>query len=191
MKKHMSTERPYKSSSDSKKLHLNESKEVLDGVMIKDEDIKAAFEFFDAKNSGQITASTFKERLEALTKKMTRQEMKSIFDGKDYITIHDVKELLQGNNLSIDPYKEAFSILDPTLSGYISEERLMKIFSSFGFGDLSDEEIQLLITTGDADRDGKIGLSDFRLLGITHDQGDPEHISEGKAMTERSKSEEA
>ena len=139
----------------------------INGIRISDEDIKVAFEFLDVKGTGKVTCENLKERFEVLTKKMTKKEIRTILGGKDSITIQSIKDVLKDNKLSIDPYTEAFSILDPTGKGFISEERLKKIFGNLGFGDLSEEEIQLLIATGDADKDGKIGLSDFVLLGTS------------------------
>jgi Ca2+-binding EF-hand superfamily protein len=135
---------------------------------ISEEDIEVAFKFFDVKGSGKITCTNLRERFEALTKKITKKELKSILDGKDSITMQEMKDVLkESGDLSIDPYVEAFSILDPTGKGFISEDRLKKIFANLGYGNLSDEELQLLITTGDADKDGQIGLSDFGLLGTS------------------------
>ena len=95
---------------------------------------------------------------------MTKKEIRSIFDGNDIITVQEVKELLADCDVSIDPVQEVFKMLDPTGLNYIAEERLKKIFSNLGYGDLTDEELRLLIQTGDNDGDGKIGLEDFRLL---------------------------
>ena len=141
------------------------------GILISDDEIKAAFDFFDIKGSGKVTVSNLKERLEALTKKVTKIEIRSILDGKDYITLQDIKDIVKDNDVSIDPFKEAFAILDPTGKGFISEERLKKIFSNLGYGELTEEELQLLISTGDADKDGQIGLSDFMALGISRNSG--------------------
>lgn len=137
------------------------------GILITDEEIKAAFDFFDVKGTGKITGFQLKDRFEALTKKITKKEISSILDGKDYVTMQEIKELVKDNQLSIDAYKEAFSVLDPTGKGYISEERLKKMFYNLGYGELSEEELQLLISTGDQDKDGQIGLSDFTLLGTS------------------------
>lgn len=153
------------------------------GVLIPDEDIKAAFEFFDAKGTGKITSSNLKERFEALTKKITKKEIKTILDGKDFITMQEIKDVLKNNELEIDPYEEAFSVLDPTGKGFISEERLRKMFYNLGYGDLSEEELQLLITTGDADKDGRIGLSDFTSLGISSDQSANNSEDKKKLLT--------
>jgi Ca2+-binding EF-hand superfamily protein len=132
---------------------------------LSDEDIALAFNFFNNNESStKISAKQVQEKLEALNKKMTKKEIRSIFDGKDIITVQEVKELLADSDVSIDPVQEVFKMLDPTGLNYIAEERLKKIFSNLGYGDLTDEELRLLIQTGDNDGDGKIGLEDFRLL---------------------------
>ena len=136
------------------------------GVLFKDEDLVTAFNFFDVKGNGKISGADLKERFEALTKKTSKKEIKIMLDGKESITLQEIRDLLKDNELTMDPYTEAFAILDPT-GNAVSEERLKKIFSNLGYGDLSDEELQLLIRTGDADGDGKIGLSDFKLLGTS------------------------
>lgn len=46
------------------------------------------------------------------------------------------------------------------------------MFQSLGFGEISDEDLQILVETADSDKDGKISLSDFR--GMLSTSGDPE-----------------
>ncbi len=121
------------------------------GIFISDEDMKAAFDFFDAKGTGKISCVDLRERMQSFTKKMTKKEIKTFFGSKEFITLQEIKDIVKDNELSIDPYTEAFSILDPTSEGFIPEERLKKIFMNLGFGDLNEEELQLLISTGDAD----------------------------------------
>ena len=36
------------------------------------------------------------------------------------------------------------------------------MFKVFGFGDLSSEELDVLVSAGDIDQDGKISMEDFR-----------------------------
>mmetsp|Transcript_102486 Transcript_102486/g.293418 ORF Transcript_102486/g.293418 Transcript_102486/m.293418 type:complete len:103 (-) Transcript_102486:107-415(-) len=36
------------------------------------------------------------------------------------------------------------------------------MFQNLGFGEVTDEDLQILVETGDVDQDGKISLSDFR-----------------------------
>ena len=132
---------------------------------LSDEDILLAFNFFNNnESSSKISAKQVQEKLEALNKKMTKRELRSIFDGKDSITIQEIQELLADNKITTDPVREVFKILDPTGLNYIAEERLKKIFSNLGYGDLNDEELRLLVRTGDSDGDGRIGLEDFRQL---------------------------
>jgi len=41
---------------------------------------------------------------------------------------------------------------------------VQEFFQSLGFGEISEEDTRLIQEMGDADRDGKIGLEDFRLM---------------------------
>ena len=141
------------------------------GVEVKDEDIEMAFEFF-GHDSGTITAQALKSAFLALNKTLTKKELKTIFDGKDSITIQEVKDLLKENTIVMDPIIEAFNILDPTNNGFIGEERLKKIFSNLGYGELTEEELVLLVETGGG-RDGKLGLEDFRKLVRPDNHGSP------------------
>ncbi len=135
-----------------------------------DEDIELAFKFFGAtegdKDGGarKITAKSMKEMMAALNKKMTKSELKVVFDGCDSITMDEVKRLLRHQSLVDDPIPEAFAILDPSNVGYIDAERMRKVFANLGFGELSDEELILLMESADFDGDGKISLDDFRKL---------------------------
>lgn len=141
-----------RNKSQSKSLVDSVTRNSKGGILVSDEDLKAAFDFFDVKGSGKITGHDIRDKMQALTKKLTKKEIKTILDTKESITMQEIKEIVKDNELSIDPYTEAFSVLDPTGKGFISEERLKKIFLNLGYGDLSEEELQLLISTGDADK---------------------------------------
>ena len=150
----------FRNKGQSKSLVDSITRNSKGGILVSDEVLKAAFDFFDVKGSGKITAHDIRDKMQALTKKMTKKEIKTILDTKESITMQEIKEIVKDNELSIDPYMEAFSVLDPTGKGFISEERLKKIFLNLGFGDLSEEELQLLISTGDSDK----GKGKFCLL---------------------------
>jgi Ca2+-binding EF-hand superfamily protein len=135
------------------------------GIQVKDEDLSLAFEFFNGDiNTTSLSRATLKNTCLLLNKNFTAKELKIMFDGKDAITMQQVKDLLQDNRIVTDPIFEAFSVLDPTNIGYIEEDRLRKIFANFGLSDLSDEELLLLIAQADFDKDGKLGIDDFRRL---------------------------
>jgi len=142
----------------------NDTKNTEDhGVEVKDEDIELAFEFFGQKD-GNITPSSLRSVFLALNKKLTTKELKTIFDGKNSMSIQEVKFFLKDYTIEMDPVVEAFSILDPTHSGFLSDERLNKIFSNLGYGDLTEEELAALVQTVDSDGDGRLGFDDFRML---------------------------
>ncbi|CAJ1014840.1 putative EF-hand domain pair [Leishmania shawi] len=63
-----------------------------------------------------------------------------------------------------DAVAEAFRIYDPRNSHYVEEDILSCIMARVGFGDLSKEELAVLVSTADFDGDGRISLEDFRHL---------------------------
>lgn len=137
------------------------------GVLITSGEIDAAFRFLDIEGSGKIKPKTMKERLATLNRNVSKKDILGLFGGKDSITIQDLRELLLDNELKdFDPVAESFEALDPTASGYAENELLRKIFRNLGFGELTDEELEILIQTCDADKDGRIGLEDFRSLSM-------------------------
>ncbi len=51
---------------------------------------------------------------------------------------------------------------DPNGTGYVDSETLRGIFESLGYGEITDEDVAVLVETADVDRDSKISLDDFR-----------------------------
>jgi Ca2+-binding EF-hand superfamily protein len=133
------------------------------GIQVKDEDIVAAFEFFGHKR-GKLKRTDVIKTFNNLCKNITKKDVNILFSDKDEITIEEVKEFLENNTVVTDPVIDAFHVLDPTHCGYITEDRLKKIFANFGYGELDDEELKFLVQTGDCDGDGKITLTDFLKL---------------------------
>ena len=61
----------------------------------------------------------------------------------------DLKELLLENEISnFDPVAEAYKIFDPRGEGSFDGNKLRAAFVSFGFGQLSDEEFEILKRVG-------------------------------------------
>lgn len=63
-----------------------------------------------------------------------------------------------------DPVKESFQVYDPHGTGHVDVQMLGSIMTRIGFGELSDEELAILVRTADFDQDGHINLDDFRHL---------------------------
>ena len=57
---------------------------------------------------------------------------------------------------------------------------LRRIFQDLGYGDISPEDLEVLVETADADGDGKISLEDFRSMlsqAPAADTGAPDHAA--------------
>eukprot|EP00743_Colponemidia_sp_Colp-15_P002416 GILK01002620.1.p1 GENE.GILK01002620.1~~GILK01002620.1.p1 ORF type:complete len:210 (+),score=44.80 GILK01002620.1:42-632(+) len=135
------------------------------GVLVTEAELKAAFEFFDESGSGKITLSDLKKRLSAFYKDLPVREYKFLLNNKPELTFEELYSLLKDNELtSYDPVKEAFKIYDPQETGFVDTDVLREIFENLGYGDLSDDDMQILLDTADQDKDGRISLDDFRLL---------------------------
>eukprot|EP00796_Vickermania_ingenoplastis_P007186 gene7186-5048_t len=63
-----------------------------------------------------------------------------------------------------DPVKESFHVYDPHGTGSVDVQMLGGIMSRIGHGELSDEELAILVRSADFDQDGRINLDDFRHL---------------------------
>ena len=60
--------------------------------------------------------------------------------------------------------KDAFKVYDPNETGAVDMALVCEFFQNLGFGDISEEDANLIKDMADADGDGKIGLDDFRLM---------------------------
>ena len=79
--------------------------------------------------------------------------------------------MLDGCEISgMDPVAEAFRAYDINNEGSIAPSRLKEVFFHFGFGELSDSELQILVRAADVDGDGVVSLEDFRYMLDMHKQ---------------------
>lgn len=115
------------------------------GILVTAEEISTAFAMLDIERTGQLTLNSLKKRLGVLFPEMTAKEYRFLMNNKKELTIDDLKELLMENELSgFDPIVDAFRVFDPEGKGMLNEDKLRKAFVSFGFGELSDEELEIL-----------------------------------------------
>ncbi|CAM9374433.1 unnamed protein product, partial [Chrysoparadoxa australica] len=133
------------------------------GVLVTEEELKAAFEFFDVEGRGKITTSMLRKRLGAFYKNMTGSEYRFLMNNQPELTLQDLKDLLLENEVKdFDPVAEAFKAYDPDGTGFVNPDILSNIFTTLGFGELSEEDMEILIEAADVDGDGKISLEDYR-----------------------------
>lgn len=133
------------------------------GVLVTEAEIKAAFDFFDIDNEGKITLQNLRKRLGVFYKNMPTKEYKFLMNNKNEMTLEDLTDLLMDNEVKdFDPVAEAFKAYDPDSNGVIDPEMLRHIFQGLGFGDITDEDLEILTETADVNKDGRITLEDFR-----------------------------
>ncbi|KAH8053672.1 hypothetical protein JL720_14630 [Aureococcus anophagefferens] len=144
------------------------------GVLVTEEELKAAFDFFDVDSSGKITLGNLRKRLGVFYKNMPAKEYRFLMNNKSEMTLEDLKELLLENEVkNFDPVAEAFKVYDRTARA--SPTVLRSIFENLGFGEITDDDLTILTETGDVDGDGKISLMDFRkMLDFNKQNPEPE-----------------
>jgi len=131
---------------------------------INEAELSAAFDFFDVTGQGRITPNDLKQRLGAFYKNLPAKDIKMLL-GDGSFTKETLRNLLSNNELgNYDPVKEAFKAYDPNGTGFADPETLRSIFQALGYGEITDDDLQVLVETADADNDGKISLEDFRQM---------------------------
>jgi len=133
-------------------------------LSIDEEQLAAAFEFFDVEKTGKLTAAGLKQRLGAFYKNLPSKEIKLLL-GDGTFTKESLRSLLADNQLgAYDPMAEAFKAYDPNGTGFIDTETLRSIFESLGYGEIDSDDLNVLVEAADVDRDGRISLDDFRQM---------------------------
>lgn len=135
------------------------------GVQVTPEQIHAAFQFLDVEKKDRMTTTNLRARLSIFYDKLTPKDAKLLMNEEDEISEEYLRVLLLGNEVKdFDPVAEAFKAYDPEETGFISREMLRYVFERLGYGTLSEEDLNILISCADADQDGRINLSDFRQM---------------------------
>ena len=67
-------------------------------------------------------------------------------------------------NSQSDVLLEAFQLFDPHNRGYVDTDHLTAVLVGLGVTEVTRGDVQLLIEQNDRDKDGKIGLNDFKRM---------------------------
>ena len=67
-----------------------------------------------------------------------------------------------------DVLLEAFQLFDPHNRGYVDTENLTAVLVGLGVTEVTRGDVQLLVEQNDRDKDGKIGLNDFKRMMNAH-----------------------
>jgi Ca2+-binding EF-hand superfamily protein len=132
---------------------------------VTDAELEAAFKFLDKNNTGKLTLKDLRERLAAFYPAMPISELKFLMGDQKELSLADIRELLAESTIThFDPVLEAFKVYDPAGTGYADLSILQDIFTKLGFGELSREDINVVLETADTDKDGRVSLEDFRQM---------------------------
>jgi Ca2+-binding EF-hand superfamily protein len=157
---------PHRSSSAGRSSLPASSLSPSSASSVTAEDIKAAFAFFDPQQTGSITAQQLQQRLALLHPSLPASDSALLMLGKPAVTQQDIADLLTSSPPipGFDPVQEAFRVFDPSNSGYVDPELLRSLLLGFGLTELTRADMSAVIDMTDRDRDGKVGLSDFRRM---------------------------
>jgi Ca2+-binding EF-hand superfamily protein len=135
------------------------------GILITEDELKVAWDFFDTGGKSKLTTNDIKKRLQTFYKDISTKEVKFLLNNQPEITFEELYALLKDNQLTnFDPVKEAFKVYDPHNTGFVDMEVIKSFFKDLGYGDISEEDAKIILETADGDKDGRIGLDDFRMM---------------------------
>eukprot|EP00296_Roombia_truncata_P001367 JP437133.1.p1 GENE.JP437133.1~~JP437133.1.p1 ORF type:complete len:184 (+),score=46.39 JP437133.1:1-552(+) len=157
----------------------NVPRNELGGVYVDEEELRAAFDFFDIHKKGVLTSADLKQRLQVFYKGLPQREYKFLISEPEF-TYKTLHKLVVNNELTdFDPVAEAFKVYDPQDTGFIDTEVLRDIFSKLGFGEITNEDLKILVETADVDHDGRISLEDFRGM-LSYNKGKENELEQMK-----------
>ena len=135
----------------------------------EEEELKSAFNVFDAEKSGKIRYRELKALMRALGFPAKKAEVKGLFrlykrdEEEDGLEFFEFREILMDKMLERDPaeeYKKAFSLFDKDKSGKISLRDLRLLARQIG-EKIDDDVLLDMIDEFDLDGDGEIDEKEF------------------------------
>mmetsp|Transcript_7695 Transcript_7695/g.18590 ORF Transcript_7695/g.18590 Transcript_7695/m.18590 type:complete len:180 (-) Transcript_7695:97-636(-) len=132
------------------------------------EELREAFNLFDADRSGVIDARELKAAIRALgfvvKKEQVRQMLRDVGrDVQSQISFEDFAKIMttkMGDRNSREEINKIFNLFDEDSSGKVSFRNLKRIAQEIGES-LKDEELQEMIDEADRDGDGLINPDEF------------------------------
>lgn len=143
---------------------VNLPKNDKGGLLITEDELRVAWDFFDTGNKSKLTMGDIKRRLQTFYKDITSREVKFLLNNQPEISFEDLYALLRDNQLTnFDPVKEAFKVYDPHNTGFVDMDVVKSFFKELGYGEISEEDAKIIVETAGG-KDGRIGLDDFRMM---------------------------
>uniref|UniRef100_A0A8C4KYG9 Centrin 1 n=1 Tax=Equus asinus asinus TaxID=83772 RepID=A0A8C4KYG9_EQUAS len=132
------------------------------------QEVREAFDLFDANGSGTIDVKELKVAMRALGFEPRKEEMKKMIsevdkEGTGKISFNDFLAVMTQKMAEKDTKEEilkAFRLFDDDETGKISFKNLKRVANELG-ENLTDEELQEMIDEADRDGDGEVNQEEF------------------------------
>merc|ERR1712010_422129 len=132
------------------------------------EEIREAFNLFDADQSGAIDIRELEAAMRALGFEIKKEELKKMIadidsSGDGDIDFGEFLEMMtgkMGEKDSREDIEKVFKLFDDDSTGKISLRNLRRVAQELG-EDVDDEELQDMINQADRDGDGEINCDEF------------------------------
>ncbi|XP_025285154.1 centrin-1 [Canis lupus baileyi] len=132
------------------------------------QEVREAFDLFDADGSGTIDVKELKVAMRALGFEPRKEEMKKMIsevdkEGTGKISFNDFLGVMTQKMAEKDTKEEilkAFRLFDDDETGKISFKNLKRVAVELG-ENLTDEELQEMIDEADRDGDGEVNEEEF------------------------------
>merc|ERR1712018_1032133 len=132
------------------------------------QEIREAFDLFDADGTGTIDAKELKVAMRALGFEPKKEEIKKMIadidkDGTGTIDFNDFLTMMTTKMSEKDSREEilkAFRLFDDDETGFITLKNLKRVAKDIG-ENMGDEELQEMIDEADRDGDGQISEDEF------------------------------
>lgn len=152
-------------SSTSQKRKVGPKPELTED---QKQEVREAFDLFDADGSGTIDVKELKVAMRALGFEPRKEEMKKMIsevdkEGTGKISFNDFLAVMTQKMAEKDTKEEilkAFRLFDDDETGKISFKNLKRVANELG-ENLTDEELQEMIDEADRDGDGEVNEEEF------------------------------
>nr|XP_027798759.1 centrin-1 [Marmota flaviventris] len=132
------------------------------------QEVREAFDLFDADGSGTIDVKELKVAMRALGFEPRKEELKKMIsevdrEGTGKISFNDFLAVMTQKMSEKDTKEEimkAFRLFDDDETGKISFKNLKRVAAELG-ENLTDEELQEMIDEADRDGDGEVNEEEF------------------------------
>ncbi|KAM5136602.1 centrin-1 [Callospermophilus lateralis] len=132
------------------------------------QEVREAFDLFDADGSGTIDVKELKVAMRALGFEPKKEELKKMIsevdrEGTGKISFNDFLAVMTQKMSEKDTKEEimkAFRLFDDDETGKISFKNLKRVAAELG-ENLTDEELQEMIDEADRDGDGEVNEEEF------------------------------